>query len=646
MCGIAGKLDFSGSVDPAVLERMCAAIEHRGPDSRGVWCDGPVGLGIQRLAIIDVAGGDQPIFNEDRTVAVVMNGEIYNFQELREQLVARGHRFATHADTEVLVHLYEDHGDDLVGHLRGMFAFAIWDSRRRRLLLARDRVGKKPLLIARRGGKLWFASEMMALIQDSEIDRTPNLQAIASYLAYQYVPHPLGAFEHVEKLPPGSTLAVSADGEQQRRYWSLDYGVPEPAASTEELEERLRQLIWEATRIRLVSEVPLGAFLSGGIDSSAVVAAMADQMNEPVKTFSIGFPNADFDELRYARMVAERFSTDHHEFVVEPHALEIMPKLARHYGEPFADPSAIPSFYLAEMTSRHVTVALNGDGGDESFAGYTRYLANDFVAHLNWMPRSLQRLMPRLVKPLGEGSRNDQFRSRVQRFARVLAMEPHERYAYWMSAFRGAIDQGMLAPEFVAATGGWRPDEVIRAPWQASTATSRVDRMLDVDVNTYLPADLLVKMDIATMAYSVEGRSPFLDHKLMEFAASLPAERKLHRMTGKRLLKAAMRDILPDEILSRSKMGFGVPLLHWFRGELRDLPRDVLLSGDSRVHAYLKPTAIQRMIEEHHNGIMDHSLRLWVLLQLEMWHREVAESPVAREPASPSRVPAVRLASS
>ena len=645
MCGIAGKLDFTAGVDPALLEGMCAAMEHRGPNSRGIWCEGPVGLAIQRLAIIDVAGGDQPIFNEDRTVAVVMNGEIYNFRELRDQLVARGHRFATRADTEVLVHLYEDHGDELVDHLRGMFGFAIWDCRHRRLLLGRDRVGKKPLLIARQGGKLWFASEMMALIQDPEIDRTPNLRAIASYLAYQYVPHPLGAFEKVEKLPPGSTLAVTIDGEQQRRYWSLDYGAPEPHATVDELEERLRQLIWEATRIRLISEVPLGAFLSGGIDSSAVVAAMADQMSEPVKTFSIGFPNADFDELRYARMVAERFSTDHHEFVVEPHALEIMPKLARHYGEPFADPSAIPSFYLAEMTSRHVTVALNGDGGDESFAGYTRYLTNHLVAHLNWIPRPLQRLMPSFVKPLGEGSRSNQFRARVQRFARVLAMEPYERYAHWMSAFGNSMRNEMLQSQFLAAIGGWRPEEVIGEPWRASTATSRIDRMLDVDVNTYLPADLLVKMDIATMAYSVEGRSPFLDHKLMQFAASLPAQLKLQGMTGKRLLKAALRDILPHEILSRPKMGFGVPLMHWFRGDLRELPREVLLGADSRVHAYVRPDAIQRMIDEHQKGAANHSLRLWVLLQLEMWHREVVESPLMRGPTLSSRYPSWRLLS-
>jgi asparagine synthase (glutamine-hydrolysing) len=627
MCGIAGKVDFAGGVEAPLLARMCAAMEHRGPDSRGIWCAGPVGLAIQRLAIIDIAGGDQPIFNEDRTVAVVMNGEIYNFPELRAALQARGHRFSTHTDTEVLVHLYEDHGDDLVEHLRGMFAFAIWDSTRRRLLLARDRVGKKPLFIARRGPALTFASEMMALIQDPMISRVPNPRAIADYLAYQYVPHPLSAFEGVEKLPPGSTLAISAEGETPRRYWQLDYGAPPPAATGPELEEQLRAHLWEATRIRLISEVPLGAFLSGGIDSSAVVAAMADQMSEPVKTFSIGFPHDDFDELRYARMVASRFGTDHHEFVVEPHALTIMPKLARHYGEPFADPSAIPSFYLSEMTSGYVTVALNGDGGDENFGGYGRYVSNDLVAHLNWLPRSVQRIAPPAVRVLGEGSRNNALRARLQRFARVLAMEPYERYAHWMSAFQRRMLAEALQPDFQRSLGDQTSDEVIREPWMSTTATSRVDRMLDVDVNTYLPADLLVKMDIATMAFSVEGRSPLLDHKLMEFAASLPASLKLQGLTGKRILKAALSGILPSEVLGRRKMGFGVPLTHWFRNELRELPGEVLLASDARVQDYVRPEAIRGMIAAHQAGAADHSLRLWVLLQLEMWHREVVESP-------------------
>lgn len=626
MCGIVGKIDFAGRVDAELLDRMCGAIQHRGPDSRGVWCDGGVGLGMQRLAIIDVAGGDQPIFNEDRSIGLVMNGEIYNFEELRAQLCGRGHRFTTSCDTEVLVHLYEDYGDEFVERLRGMFAFAIWDSRRQRLLLGRDRVGKKPLFVVRRGSKVWFASEMMALLQDPEIERVPNAQAIVTYLAFQYVPDPMSAFAGIEKLPPASTLTVTAGSASYRRYWTLDYREPEQPQRPAELEERLRELIWEATRIRLISEVPLGAFLSGGIDSSAIVAAMADQTTGPVKTFSIGFPDAAFDELAYARMVAERFSTDHHEFVVEPHALEIMPLLARHYGEPFADPSAIPSFYLARLTSEHVTVALNGDGGDESFAGYQRYIQKELAARFNWLPRSLRHVAPAIVSPFGEGPRSSSLRARIQRLARVLAMEPHARYAHWMSAFTTAMQHEVLQPEFLESIDGWRPEDAVGAAWQASNASSRVDRMLYTDIKTYLPGDLLVKVDIATMAYSVEGRSPFLDHHLMEFAATLPAHLKLRGTAGKVLLKSALRGLLPDEVLDRPKMGFGVPLERWFREELRELPREVLLGSDARVHTYVKPDAIAEMIRQHHAESADHSLRLWVLLQLEMWHREVVES--------------------
>jgi asparagine synthase (glutamine-hydrolysing) len=630
MCGIAGKINFAGTVDRGTVERMCSMIRHRGPDSQGIWCADGVALGMQRLAIIDVEGGEQPIFNEDRSVAVVMNGEIYNFEELRSRLLGRGHVFRTRCDTEVLVHLYEDHGEQFVEHLRGMFAFAIWDTKRNRLLLGRDRVGKKPLFFARRGTTVWFASEIMALLQDPEIARDPDPRAITSYLAHGYIPHPLSAFSGIAKLSPASTLVVAPDKMDFRRYWALDYADAEPAAPRAELEERLRELIWEATRIRLMSEVPLGAFLSGGIDSSAVVAAMADQTAEPVKTFSIGFTEADFDELDFARLIAQRFSTDHHELVVEPHALEIMPKMARHYGEPFADPSALPSFYLAEMTSRHVTVALNGDGGDESFAGYNRYIAGHHANHLNWLPRSFQRLAPHLVKPLGEGKYTNSTRSRIQRLARLLAMEPHARYAHWTCAFSPFERREALQPDFLASAGDWVPEDVLAEIWLSSSGASAIDRMLDTDVRTYLPADLLVKMDIATMAHSVEGRSPFLDHHLMEFAATLPARDKVHTASGKVLLKSALRGVIPDEVLDRPKMGFGVPLPRWFRGELRELPGELLLGADARVHAYVRPDAIARLISEHQNESADHSIRLWTLLQLELWHREVVESPIAR----------------
>ncbi len=632
MCGIAGKIDFAGPVDVELLHRMCATMTHRGPDARGVWVNEGVGLGMQRLAIIDVAGGEQPIFSEDGTVALVMNGEIYNFPELREELVRRGHHFSSHVDTEVLVHLYEDHGEGMVDHLRGMFAFALWDARRRKLFCARDRVGKKPLFWARKGSRVWFASEIRALLEDSEIDRGIDFAAIEAYLTYQYVPHPMSAFREIRKLPPASTLTVTEQGETIKRYWSLDYSQKLDAPRIE-LEEQLRAHLREATRIRLMSDVPLGAFLSGGIDSSAVVAAMAEQMSEPVKTFSIGFGDEAFDEARYARMVAQQFGTEHHEFRVEPEALSIMPKLARHYGEPFADPSAIPSFYLAELTRQHVTVALNGDGGDESFAGYARYIGSERSNRLDWLPRRLRNHAPALAALLPAGGPATSTPARVRRLAAMVAKSADARWVNIMSVFEDGDRPRLLSPEFRAEAGDGDPSDVILTPWHESTATSRIDRLLDVDANTYLPGALLVKMDIATMAHSVEARSPFLDHELMQFAASLPGNLKLHGRDGKHILKSAMRGVLPDEILDRKKMGFGVPLVRWFRDELRDLPRDVLLDPGATQRGYFNRSEIEGLIDEHQQSRADHSFRLWALLQLEMWHREVVDAPHVREEA-------------
>ena len=626
MCGIAGKISFDGPVDSVLLHQMCAVMEHRGPDSRGVFVDAGVGLGVQRLAIIDVAGGSQPIFNEDRTIAVVLNGEIYNFEQLRKQLIRGGHRLSSHADTEVLVHLYEDYGEEMVKHLHGMFAFAIWDGRKRRLFCARDRVGKKPLFWARKGNRFWFASEVRALLQDRELDREIDLTALIAYLAYQYIPHPLSAFKMIRKLPPASTLTLTESGHRINRYWSLDYSHKLADVPEAELKERLWAQIQEATRVRLMSEVPLGAFLSGGIDSSAVVAAMVRQTSGSVKTFSIGFSDAAFDELSYARLVAQHFGTDHREFFVEPDALEIMPKLARHYGEPFGDSSAIPSFYLSEMTSREVTVALNGDGGDESFAGYRRYVSGHRAPRLNWLPRPLRGTAPYLARVVGEGKRPSSIRTQINRLARVLAMSTPERYATSYIAFDEVRRHRLITPEFAASVDGFRPEEFLTLAWAKSTASNLVDQMLATDVETYLPDDLLVKMDIATMAHSVEARSPFLDPHLMQFAASLPPKHKLDARGGKLLLKNALRGILPDEVIDRPKMGFAVPLARWLRNELRDLPENVLLDPGTVERGYFRRNEIEHLIWEHRENVADHSARLWALLQLEMWHREVVEA--------------------
>jgi asparagine synthase (glutamine-hydrolysing) len=627
VCGIAGLFNSSGPVDEELLARMCSALEHRGPDSHRRHVEPGLGLGVQRLAIIDVRGGDQPVFNEHRDVAVVMNGEIYNYLELRDELERRGHRFRSRVDTEVLVHLYEEVGDALVDRLRGMFAFAIWDRRRRRLLLARDRFGKKPLFWTRHRGGFAFASELRALLQDADIPRALDPRAIDAYLTFRYVPHPLAAVRGVQKLPPASTLAVDESGETIRRYWRLDFTRKLTGVAFTELADQLREHIREATRIRMMSEVPLGAFLSGGTDSSVVVAAMAEQSSRPVRTFSIGFDDTDFDETRYARLVARRFGTQHQEFRVEPQAVAIMPAIARHYGEPFADSSAIPSFYLAQLTSRHVTVALNGDGGDEAFAGYGRYLRAQRMGHLDWLPRLLQRRVPLLTDRLGHSVRERSLRNRARRLGQALAMEPWERYTMSLTVFDREGRERLRSAEFTAELDGYESECLIADAWDRSRGGS-VDRMLEVDIETYLPGDLLPKMDIATMAYSVEARSPFLDHRLMEFAASLPEDAKLHGGTSKRLLKLALRGWVPDEVLDRPKMGFGVPLARWFRGELRDLPGERLLDRGALDRGYLRRDEIERLIAEHHRGDVDHSVRLWTLLQLDSWHREVLEAPV------------------
>jgi asparagine synthase (glutamine-hydrolysing) len=624
MCGIAGKIDFGGDADPEAVVRMCIAMEHRGPDSRGIRADGGAVLGAQRLAIIDIAHGDQPVTNEDGSVVVALNGEIYNFPELRDRLLAAGHRFRSHVDTEVLAHLYEEHGARMVDHLRGMFAFAVWDARAQRLLLGRDRAGKKPLFWARRGERFWFASELRALLAAGDLEVEVDARAIDAYLALQYVPHPLSAFKGVQKLAPASTLSVTRDGVRTERYWSLDHGTKLEGVGFDEAADRVRAAVSEATRIRLMSEVPLGAFLSGGVDSSAVVACMAEHMSEPVKTFSIGFPEREFDELEYARAVASRFGTDHREFVVEPDALAIMPKLARHYGEPYADPSAIPSFYLSELTKQHVTVALNGDGGDESFAGYSRYRANRMLRGLRWQGAPL-RAIGATARRIPEGPTDNSTRARLRRIAGTVGMAPVDRYVSWMSPFPDERRARILQPDVAAELRGFDPTGRIHEAWNASPAADLLDTMLDTDVNTYLPDDLLVKIDIATMAYSVEARSPLLDHHVMELAASLPADYKLGRGVTKRVLKEAFRADLPDDILDRPKKGFGVPLRHWFRDELRDMPREMLLDPGARTAAWLRRDEVERLIDEHRTERADHSLRLWTLLQLEMWHREVVD---------------------
>ncbi len=633
MCGIVGKYNSSGApVARELVERMCRGLEHRGPDSRGMFVDGPVGLGIQRLRVVDLVTGDQPVHNEDGTIAVVLNGEIYNFQELRHDLARRGHRFSTLGDTETIVHLYEEHGVDCVRHLHGMFAFALWDSRRRQLLVARDRIGKKPLLYSLHRGELSFASEMGALLKNPEIPRDIDLEAVDAYLAYGYVPAPRSILRAVRKLPPAHTMVVRDGQATIERYWSLDYSSKLEVSDPRELHEPIREHIRAATRRRLISDVPLGAFLSGGIDSSAVVAAMAEAGGGPVKTFSIGFENAAYDELPHARRVAQLFGTDHHEFVVAPQAIEIVPKMVRHYGEPFADSSAIPCFQLSELARRHVTVALNGDGGDESFGGYTRYVANRLAGRMDMVPGSLRRALAagalRAVGGADNGGvagRETSIANKVRRLAAGLPLDPAARYARYVSLFTGAERRRLYTGEFAAQVQGADALEVIDSAWRSASGSHVVDRMLEVDAITYLPGDLITKIDIATMAYALEARSPLLDHQLMEFAARIPAEMKVNGRQKKWIMREALRGWLPDEILDRPKQGFSVPVGDWFRGDLREHVREVLLDPATVDRGYFDPDAVRAIVDRQASGFDTDSKRVWALFMLEQWHREFAD---------------------
>jgi asparagine synthase (glutamine-hydrolysing) len=637
MCGIVGQVKGDRAVEPRMLEEMCAALEHRGPDARGVTALGRAGLGVQRLRIIDLATGDQPIFNEDGTIAVVLNGEIYNYRELRERLERAGHRFSTRTDTEVIVHLYEDHGVDCVRRLHGMFGLAIWDAGRGRLILARDRVGKKPLFYAHRGADISFASELNALMRDPEVDSELDHEALDAYFAYGYVPAPLSAFRAVRKLPPATTLIHDGASIECERYWRLEYEPKREVKDLGELHEQVREAITRAVKRRMISDVPLGAFLSGGIDSSAVVAAMADASPQPVKTFSIGFSSDRFNELPHARRVAERFGTDHHEFLVDPDAVAILPGLARQYGEPFADSSALPSFHLAQLARRNVTVALNGDGGDESFAGYQRYVANLVLHRLGRLPGPLRRAAARAGGALPRSARIDDRRNKARRLLVGLGLDRPARYNAYMSHLDGLNRDELYSDDYRRIAEESRGESAVDVAWHDSRATSVVDAMLATDVGTYLPGDLLVKVDIATMAHSLEARSPFLDHELMELAASIPAELKVRGTEKKIVLRDALREWLPDDILDRPKQGFELPIAEWFRGDLREFGREILLDDPARSRGYFRPQHVERMFERHVEGSEDNARGLWTLLMFELWHREVPDRLGARRAlASPT----------
>jgi asparagine synthase (glutamine-hydrolysing) len=614
---------------------MTAALTHRGPDERGSIVLRDAGLAMTRLSIIDLASGTQPIANEDGSRWVVQNGEIYNFAELRARLQTTGHRFRTRSDTEAIVHAHEEWGDACVDRLRGMFAFAVLQGTpggaARGLFVARDRVGKKPLYYYGDADRFLFASEIKALLAHPAVPRRVNRDVIPLYLAHGYVPAPWTMYEGIHELFPGHTLAVRGEQVTIRPYWEFPAAGQEAAGlSEQEIVEHLRHLLEEAVRVRLVSDVPLGAFLSGGLDSSAVVALMARHTSRPVKTFSIGFADEpSFNELGSARRVAKALGTDHHEFVVRPDAFELLEKLVWHYDQPFADSSAIPTFLVAKLAREHVTVALSGDGGDELFAGYERFAAARLAEIYRRTPQVVQRTLGRAVRLLPQSTAYDGLVRRAGRFLQAAPLPLPERYLQWVGVFYNGYISNLLAE-------GEAVDPVrhFTAYFDGAPAGDLVDRLLYVNARSYLPGDLLVKTDRMSMANGLETRCPLLDQELIEFAAGIPSRLKLHGLTTKYVLKRALGGLVPDDIIARKKHGFGAPVGAWFRGSLAGPVRELLLGHRARRRDYFRPEMVRRLVEEHQTGRIDHGHRLWTLATFEMWHRVFIDdaSPPAHAP--------------
>lgn len=620
MCGIAGIVGEVGGVDSATIHRMCQAIVHRGPDDEGMYVEDGVGLGMRRLSVIDLAGGHQPVFNEDRTIAIVFNGEIYNFQELRQELEARGHRFRSHCDTEAIVHLYEDFGADCVHKLRGMFAFAIYDRPRRRLLLARDRLGIKPLHYAIDHGRLLFGSEMKSILAVAPELAELNSEALLQYFYFGYIPDPSTAFRRVQKLAPGHLLEFENGEVRVKRYWDLPQYASHSPASEEECLAELEHRLEEAVRIRLIADVPLGAMLSGGTDSSTVVALMARTSSGPVKTFSIGFKHADFNEADYARLVAQRFQTEHHELILDPNILETVETLTQSMEEPFGDSSMLPTYYISCLARKHVTVALSGDGGDEAFAGYERYWVHLHRRAHDWIPQWAGRMYRRYIHrwvPNGVPGRS---------LAYSISLPWNERYAEGVSLHPFQRQMGLLSPEFISAQKNGDPLLVFHEYLEKAPAKDPLSRVLYLDSKTYLPGDILTKVDRMSMLTSLEARVPILDHKFLEWVTALVPEWKMrHGETKYIFRKLAERVGVPREVLYRKKQGFSLPLVHWMRNELKDLILTVLLEPRTLQRGYLNARGVKRLLDEHFEMRRDHSARIWRLLMFELWHRNFLE---------------------
>lgn len=616
MCGICGQFNLKPerTVDKELLERMKRSLVHRGPDDHGIWIKGQIGLGHTRLAVIDLsANGHQPMSNETGSIWITYNGEVYNFQELRKELESKGHHFRSNSDTEVIVHLYEEEGIQCMTRLRGMFAFAIWDENTKQLLLTRDRLGQKPLYYYQDRHSLLFASEIKSILASGMVEISPDNEAMYQYLCLGYVPHPKTGFKGIKKLPPGHRLVVRDSHFSLDSYWSLkEDREQDEIVNIKEASHRLYDLLMEAIRIRMVSDVPIGVLLSGGIDSNAIVAMM-NTCTRQIKTFTVGFEDELYDERREARFLADRLDTDHHEMVVKPAVLDILPKLACAYDEPFADPSAVPSYYVAQMARQHVTVVLNGDGGDEIFAGYGTYIQGMVGSWTESIPSKLGKFLSKILDQKKQG--------KAKSLAQILALSGKSRamnFGHLRMLTTLAVTESLLADDYRELVHGMDPISHLVECYERLDRGDIVNTMLAVDQETFLPDDLLFKIDIATMNHGLEARSPFLDHHLVEFAAKLPGHLKLNRWRKKYILKKSLKDILPHQVLQRRKRGFDVPVSHWLKGELKDLCRDIF-SSKNLVTELLQADKLKEMFNDHLAGRQDWGRFFWAVLMLHLW---------------------------
>jgi asparagine synthase (glutamine-hydrolysing) len=626
MCGIVGLI--SSQLDlQQTLHNMCESIRHRGPDDEGLACQGKIGIGMRRLSIIDLSGGHQPIYNEDGRFAIVFNGEIYNYVELYDELQQLGHVFQTHSDTETIVHAYEEWGPDCLQRLNGMFAFAIWDRVKGQLFIVRDRLGKKPLYYRYQDGLFAFASEVRALKQIPDLSWTVDLEAVHHYLSLQYIPTPLSIYREVRKLPPAHWLLTDGKTLTIQRYWNVDY-IPKRRESLTDLQEELRHLIGEAVRLRLRSDVPLGVFLSGGLDSAVILAEMARQMSRPVEAFTIGFEEGEFNEVEYAAQVAQMHGANHHRFTVKISADNDPFMLARQLDEPFANSSALPTFYLAQQTRHHVTVALSGDGSDEVFAGYQRYVLDRLIPWYAPTPavwgNRVVNLASTKLRVRHDLPTEANWVLGLKRIPQVIGIPRTASVLRWGSYFNEAMKQELYTPEMTAATQNLSSVQILDDDYRRACADSALDRTLYTDLMNYLPDDGHFKVDRMSMANSLEVRQPYMDVNVVEFAARLPLEAKISGLTQKALLRQAYTAVLPRSTVKRPKRGFAVPISQWFHGPLGDVTRQVVLGADAHTRQFFRPEICQRLIDEHAQRKDDHGKRLWALLILELWLREHA----------------------